>query len=152
MELNTGASLSLINETMFKKLFTSGQRPNPTNVRLRTYTGDEVQVIGSVDIEVDYESQTSTLLVVKGNGPNLFGRNWMKTIRLNWKQINTVIARHPHSLEAVLQRHPAVFSEKLGLLRSTKARILVVWSPPLRMERNGLEQCVYQTRSAVQEY
>ena len=77
VELDIWASLSFINKTMFKKLFTSGQRHHPTTVRLCTYTGDKVQVIGSVDVEVDYELQTSTLsvIVVKVNGPNLFGRN-----------------------------------------------------------------------------
>ena len=28
----------------------------------------------------------------------------------------------------------------------------LVWSLPLRMERKGLEQCIYQTHSAVQKY
>ena len=28
----------------------------------------------------------------------------------------------------------------------------LVWSPFIRLERKGLEQCVYQTRSAVQKY
>ena len=29
---------------------------------------------------------------------------------------------------------------------------MLVWSLPLRIERKGLEQCIYQTRSAVQKY
>ena len=42
-----------------------------TQVRLRTYTGDHLQVLGSIEVGVVYKKQSYTLplLVVAGNGP-----------------------------------------------------------------------------------
>lgn len=50
-------------------------------------------MIGSADVEVKYESQVFTLpvVVVKGKGPNLFGRNWMK---LNWPKLHNIESQY----------------------------------------------------------
>lgn len=42
--------------------------------------------------KVTYEDETADLplLVVKGKGPSLCGRNWLEQKRLNWKMIKTV--------------------------------------------------------------
>ena len=62
------------------------------------------------------------LLVVKGDGPSLFGRNWLHQIRLEWHDIYNL---HTSSLQAILQKHTAVFQEGLGTLKGFKAKILV---------------------------
>ena len=38
---------------------------------------------------VNYENQEAVLplLVIKGNGPNLIGRNWLQQMRINWKNL-----------------------------------------------------------------
>ena len=76
-------------------------------------------------VEVEYESQKATLpvVVVKGNGPNLFGRNWMLSVRLNWNKINAVT--HHSTLDSVLQKHSSVFQSRIGLLKGIKAKINV---------------------------
>ncbi len=40
-------------------------------------------------VKVEYGGQTADLplIVVKGNGPTLLGRNWLKVIRLDWQSI-----------------------------------------------------------------
>ena len=140
MELDTGASLSLTTETTYRKLSLPGQQPNPTTICLRTYTKVEVPVIGSVDVEVKYESQVFTLpvIVVKGDGPNLFGRDWLNSIKLNWQKI-TNLTQDNLTLDDVLQKHTPVFSEKLGLLRGTKAKIVLSHAQKL--------QCFWVSRS-----
>ena len=44
-------------------------------MKLKTYSGELLDTLGSLDITVKYGEQQSQLLlvVVKGNGPNLFG-------------------------------------------------------------------------------
>ena len=61
-----------------------------SNIKLRAYTGDRVPVLGSIKVPVGYnggESQNMEVLVVKGDQPSLFGRDWLGQIRLDWKGI-----------------------------------------------------------------
>ena len=46
MEVDTGASVSLISEATWRKL-SPNRRLKPSSVRLRTYTGQEIQDIGA---------------------------------------------------------------------------------------------------------
>ena len=68
--------------------------------------------------EVCYEQQKLTLplVVVEGNGPCLFGRQWLEKLRLNWQSINSVRSQ---TLESVLDR------SELGTLKGyNKAQII----------------------------
>ena len=42
-----------------------------------------------VTVEVQFNQQTASLpiVILEGNGPTLFGRNWLSYIRLNWSDI-----------------------------------------------------------------
>ena len=91
MEVDTGAAYSLISDTTFKE-FWPDRRLEKSDVRLCTYSGEPIEVLGSLTVTVKYLNQESEepLLVVKGTGPTLLGRNWMEHIRLDWPQINLV--------------------------------------------------------------
>ena len=75
-------------------------------------------------MEVRYEQQKLSLplVVVEGNGPCLFGRQWLEKLRLNWQSINSVRSQ---TLENVLDRHQDVFKSELGTLKGYKAQIIV---------------------------
>ena len=124
MEVDTGASISLINETTYSQI-ASNSPLKPTTTELSTYTGEHLPILGIADEKVEYNSQSAELsvIVVKGSGPNLLGRDWLSTIRLDWSKINSV--RSNLSLESLLQRYPTVFSPKLGRLRNIKVKIFV---------------------------
>ena len=62
------------------------------------------------------------LLVVRGSGPTLMGRDWMSRIRLNWSEIHHL---HTPSLHALLSRFPSVFGPGLGTLKGYQAKIHV---------------------------
>ena len=64
----------------------------------------------------------STLLVIKGNGPNLLGRNWLPYIWIDWKSIHVV---SNDKLQNILAKHQNVFGEGLGHLRGYHAKIHV---------------------------
>ena len=59
MELYTGASLSVMTEEMFAKLHSNGKLPKlqKTETVLRTYTGEEVEPRGRLDVMVSYENK-----------------------------------------------------------------------------------------------
>ena len=80
MELDTGASLSVFSEQNYNFLF-SNEQLQPTDVTLRTYSGEEFNILGSLTVEVEHNSQVSVLplLVIKGRGPSLFGWKGLKS-------------------------------------------------------------------------
>ena len=75
MELDTGAAFSLMSETVFRQLFPSKELESST-IRLCAYSGEVIEVIGNVHIDVMYKEQSAQLplLIVRHNGPTLLGR------------------------------------------------------------------------------
>ena len=126
MELDTGASYSLISEQVYKTTWTEAEAPSleQSAVKLHTYTGEQVVVVGSITVTVCYDTQVVELplLVVKGEGPSLYGRNWLSKIKLNWGAINQVTSQ---IYKKVLNKYPEVFKDELGTLRGTRAKIHV---------------------------
>ena len=53
---------------------------------LTTYTGDQIPLVGEKKVEVSYGTQRDKLnmYVVKGDGPNFFGREWLRAVQLDW--------------------------------------------------------------------
>ena len=83
---------------------------------------------GEVQVTVSYGQQggTFTLYVVKGGGPSLLGRDWLRHIRLDWKTIaRTVREALPARLEVLLQSYSEVFGGELGTMNSVQARLQV---------------------------
>ena len=81
MDIDTGASVSIISQQTFKELW--GQDSHPAlqhcGIRLRTCTGELLPIKGETQVEVHYKDQVKTLplIVAEGNGPSLMGRNWL---------------------------------------------------------------------------
>ena len=71
-----------------------------------------------------YQSQVHTLplVVVQGQGPSLFGRNWLEKIKLDWNSIHTL---QNISVSPLLDKYAPLFADKLGLLRSATAKLYV---------------------------
>ena len=140
MELDTGASLSLISEATYKSLLPALTSLSNTSVVLTTYTGEKIPPLGSIDVNVAYQSQEAMLLllVVAGEGPSLIGRNWLEHIQLNWsdiKLINSFI-----SLGSVLDSHAEVFRPQLGKLRDVTAKLYI---------KTGVRLCFFHPRSVA---
>ena len=123
MELDTGASVSIISEKTYKKVLSSKALEKST-VSLRTYTGEPLDVMGSMEGEVKYKSQEARLplLVVTGEGPSLLGRDWLQQIQLDWREIHSL---QQDPLDAILHQHEKLFQEGLGTMQGYKARFLV---------------------------
>jgi hypothetical protein len=70
MELDTGASHSVINEKTFKRFGGSVSKLQNSKV---TYTGEKLTILGSAKVEVEHNNQTCELrlVVLKGNGLTL---------------------------------------------------------------------------------
>ena len=65
-----------------------------------------------------------TLYVTKGEGPCIMGREWLKSIRLDWRTIGlaTVDATQTQ-LHTLLETYKEVFRDELGTMNSVKAEL-----------------------------
>ena len=72
-------------------------------------------------VQVAYQDQTANLplQIIKGKGASLFGRNWLRDIKLNWGSIKKIIC----DLDNVLTKHKSVFNDQLGTMQGTKASL-----------------------------
>jgi len=124
MELDTGASVSLISEKTWTERFHSMPLES-TSVVLKTYTGQNLKVLGQLTVDVQYEQQRHSLplLVVTGQGPPLFGRNWLANIRLNWHQVRLCVNTLLTDVDQLLDQYKDVFSSELGTLKGIYAKL-----------------------------
>jgi len=74
MELDTGATVSLISAKTFHQSF-PGTKLQPTTTQLHSYSGESISVIGQMEVEVHYGDQIAMLylVVISGEGPSLTG-------------------------------------------------------------------------------
>ena len=126
MQLDTGASVSIISETTYKSLWSQPPKLSSSNVKLHTYTGEAIAVLGNLEVEVVYKHQRARLplLVAKGKGPSLIGRVWLQTLRLDWKEINAIY-KSKSDLDVLLEQYSDVFGSQLGELQGIEADIQV---------------------------
>ena len=57
-----------------------------TTAVLCTYSGEPLRVLGCITVSVFHRDQQVDLplLIVKGNGPTLLGRNYLEKLKLDW--------------------------------------------------------------------
>ena len=107
MEVDTGASISVMSESTFRKTWKgSGPKLQSSNVCVKTYTGESLDVIGCIVVDVEYEGQRESLPL------HIVGQDWLHKLKLNWPAI-CHLSSSP-TIESVLDMHSAVFNEKLG--------------------------------------
>ena len=126
MELDTGASISIISEKTWKDLFHS-EKLKASQVVLKTYSGESLKVLGQFAVQVQYDDQRSCLplLVVSGNGPPLMGRNWLADIKLNWNEIKQSVYKVSTEIDDVIAKYKEVFAPELGTLKGITAKLQV---------------------------
>ena len=113
MEVDTGASVTVISEATWGRIWpTQPDLPlHLTDVKLRTYTGEAIPVVGKLMVKVQYQGQEEELflVVIVGDGPSLLGRDWLAKL----KHIFNVQAQE--SLQDALQQHGTVFKPDMGV-------------------------------------
>ena len=77
MELDTSASVSVISEDTFNSVLSSSVQRRPSNASLTSSSGHSLEVLGSANVKVKYQTRTVTLpiVVIKCKGMTLFGCN-----------------------------------------------------------------------------
>ena len=80
--------------------------------------------MGQTEATVKYNEQIAKvpLIVVKGNGQSLFGRDWLSQICLDWQKIHSILKC---DIREVPNRQSHVFKETLGTLQGYVAQLYV---------------------------
>ena len=100
-----------------------------SDVTLKSYSGHDIPVVGESTVHVRYNAQGAHLpvIITKGDGVALMGRDWLFTLKLNWKEISPVYQTNfpKPELEDLVQQYPALFDGKLGTIKGVTAKLVV---------------------------
>ncbi|XP_021359256.1 uncharacterized protein K02A2.6-like [Mizuhopecten yessoensis] len=128
MELDTGSAVSVISKKDFEKYF-GRKELTPTSVKLKTYSGEVINPLGVIDVNVGMNQQRSNLplYVIEKGGPPLFGRDWLSHIKLDWAEIHTVNSMESShvTVTQLIERYKGVFNQSLGTLKGMKAKFIL---------------------------
>lgn len=90
-------SALLTSEETYRTLWLTASIPalSTTSIKLRTYTGEVIPVLGAVTVRIVYGTQVAEaqLLAVEGAGTSLLGRDWLNIIQLNWSEVKFIHQR-----------------------------------------------------------
>lgn len=127
-EVDSGCGVTVVNHLVYKTLW-GNEVPalHPCRVRLRTYTGHDVNVLGAAMVRVQSKNTTKNLpvVVMTGTGPSLVGRGWIKKLSLQWRPEPRINHIREETLEDVLGKYEEVFKEELGRFKGPPAKIYV---------------------------
>ena len=133
MEIDTGAAVSIMSNQTKKALFPSEVLNKPT-LNLRTFTSEPIPVLGQLTVEVRYGTYVGThpLYVVKGSGPTLLGRDWLRDVRLDWLSIRTLTAHNCLlTLNQLTEKYAEVFQPELGTFKTFQAQLQLKGARPI---------------------
>ena len=134
MEVDTGAAKTIMPEKTFHKLW-PGRSLDKTNVRLQSYLGEPIPVVGSALVQYLEQTDDFPLIVVKGS-------SWLE-IQLNWSQINYTQRPQLHD------KYSQVFCDELGTMVGQKATIDI--TPEARPRFHKARTVPYAYRQSVEE-
>lgn len=120
MQVDTGASFSIINEGTWRSLSSHLPRATlrPTQLTLRTWTKTPVPLLGQAMLPVRYKqvSRDLCVIVAKGTGPNLLGRDWLAPLNIT-VDINFVSNCADREMNQAIEGFDEVFKDGLGTYR-----------------------------------
>ena len=130
MQIDTGATVSIISEATYKQLWSHENSPpiEATNMKLSTYSGDMLETVGTVTCTIEYQGQKYQLplVIVEQEGPTPLGSNWLSQIRLTWPELTKqILSVHEKVLNPILDCFFEVFRDELGTYNGPKVKLVV---------------------------
>ncbi|GAA55531.1 hypothetical protein CLF_108237, partial [Clonorchis sinensis] len=124
-EMDTGSAVTLCSEKSWQDNLrpTVKDKLQQAPVRLRTYTGEEVKLLGTKNVNVSYKGVTvnETIYIAEGNGPNLLGRDWLQQLPiLTFDQVSTL-----PEVQSLIRNYEVFSEPKTGKFSGGKVNIYV---------------------------
>ena len=134
IEVDSGASISLLNWNMFQKLnCKSNISLLPTKSKLKTYSGEIVSPKGQTEIEFIYEGKKikTTFLITSEQSPNVLGRGILGKLQMNWKEIfhsfvSSEVMSDNLMLGKILSDYKIVFYDEVGTLKDFQVKPIYI--------------------------
>ena len=133
MELDTGASVTIIPKSVWSDVL-AAKPLQQTDVKLRSYSGHEIPVVGEAKVQVSYGNQHACLsvIVTARNGPVLMVRNWLSVLKLDWKQIKQVSLEPLNEVDNLFTKYASLFDGGLGTIKGVTTH--------LKLKENAIPQ------------
>ena len=76
-------------------------------------------------VEVHHNGYVGTLplLVVRGKGSSLMGREWLSVIRIDWASIKVLALEKSPAMDSLQKKYPDVFATGLGTMKEIRANL-----------------------------
>ncbi|XP_037509161.2 uncharacterized protein LOC119385864, partial [Rhipicephalus sanguineus] len=126
MELDTGASVSVMAGKLFKRTF-PGVAVEASGVMLRSYSGELSQVEGQAQVSVRFGNREATLplYLTKGSSPTLLGRNWICALGVRLPEGQEAALHGLQDIPSLLTDFQSLFQPGVGTFAGTTAGIHV---------------------------
>ncbi|XP_054289850.1 uncharacterized protein K02A2.6-like [Macrosteles quadrilineatus] len=150
MELDTGAALSSLSYSDFLKLELN-KRLFKTEVEMRTYTGEIIRPVGVCFVECKYRNFSfhGKLYVLKQNVDPIFGREWLREVKMDWADIKLTDTNTSEELDKLLTNFQDIFKAEIGEINSEQGHIqLKEGAKPIFVKPR---QVPYALRKAVED-
>ena len=129
MELDTAADFSIMSKGEYFEKF--ADKPlTPSQVTLKTYTGEVLEVLGEMYCDIVYKGKQYSLPILVANydaKPTLLGKNWLRHIKLEWGEIFCIpkgdALNADSQLNDLLSKHSELFTESYEGMRGLEAHI-----------------------------
>jgi len=125
-QVDTGSANTLISASTYLSTFNGTLADlQPSKVKLRSYSGDEIHIVGekTVTVKQNEDVQLLKILIVSNPGPALLGRLWMRALQLHLNDVFSFTS--PASLQGLLEDNAVLFDTGTGLLKNYKAHFEV---------------------------
>lgn len=132
MELDTGAEVSIVPQTVWKQLGRPELQPAP---RLRAYGGTYRDIMGQTEVDVEYRGQVQRLplaILETDKAVSLFGQPWIRA----FNAINLHAVSEVPGLQSLLKEYEDLFeSHKIGTIRGQKAHLYFKENAQFRLHK-----------------
>lgn len=129
MEYDTGAAVSSMSLSKFSRFFPDKAIMEVTNVRLRTYTGEVIELCGTseVNIQLNKKSMRGRIFVVYNDVDSIFGREWIRPLDITIHDINQQVEvqyiKQDNLVEDIRMSNESLFSDEVGLAPDCKIHL-----------------------------
>lgn len=123
LQVDTGAAFTIVNERTWRSI-RHAPPLHSAQLALRTWNDSPVHILGQATVPVQYNglSRNLEVIVAKGGGPNLLGRNWLGPLDVIIK-LNFITDLEHRQLEDLFLKYKEVFREGLGTYRGRPVTI-----------------------------
>ena len=129
MELDTAADFSIMSKSEYIEKF-ADMPLTPSQVTLKTYTGEILEVSGEMHCDIVYKGKKYSLPILVANydaKPTLLGKNWLRHINLELGEIFCVPKGDALSADSqlndLLSKHSELFTESYEGMKGLEAHI-----------------------------